>query len=103
MINQATTQSIKNTKNLKDLELLLCEILGKQFKYLDSCIRNLEKGYLQDEQDFNPESVSDYFLGEVKNLKELLEDSKRKAQEINPNRTAELYEKYLLTDIKSKI
>ena len=103
MINQTTEQLIKESTNLKDLELLLCEILGKQFKYLDSCIRNLEKGYLQDEQDFNPESVSDYFLGEVKNLKELLEDSKRKAQEINPNRTAELYEKYLLTDIKAKI
>jgi hypothetical protein len=95
MINQATTQSIKDTTDLKDLELLLCAILGKQFQYLDSCIRNLEKGYLQDEQDFNPESVSDYFIGEVKNLKELLEDFKRKAKEINPDRTNQLYEKYL--------
>ena len=36
MINQATTQAIKDAKNLKDLELLLCEILGKQFKYLEA-------------------------------------------------------------------
>ena len=95
MINQATTQSIKDTTDLKDLELLLCQILGKQFRYLENCLLSLEMGYLKEEQDSNPESISDYLLAEVNNLKELLEDFKRKSQEINPDRTTQLYEKYL--------
>ena len=88
MINQTTEQLIKDSSNLKDLELLLFQTMAGKLIYLEGNLQSIIDEHLEEERgnlSYDPEGLFISLYHELRYLKELLEDFKSKSQEINAN------------------
>ena len=88
MINQTTEQLMKDSSNLKDLELLLCQTMAGKLIYLEGNLQSIIDEHLEEERgnlSYGPEGLCISLYHELRYLKELLEDFKSKSQEINAN------------------
>ena len=88
MINQTTEQLIKESTNLRDLELLLCQTMAEKLMHLEGNLQSIIDEHLEEERDnlnCNPEELCISLYHELCILKNLLEDFKSKSQEINTN------------------
>ena len=88
MINQTTEQLMKDSSNLKDLELLLCQTMTGKLIYLEGNLQSIIDEHLEEERgnlSYDPEGLCISLYHELCYLKELLEDFKSKSQEINAN------------------
>ena len=57
MINQTTEQLIKESTNLKDLELLLCQTMAEKLMHLEGNLRPIIDEHLEEERDLNYDPV----------------------------------------------
>jgi len=92
MINETTEQLIKDSTNLKDLELLLCKTMVGKLTSLEGNIQSIIDQHLDDETvnvECNPEELCVTLYHELCYLKNLLEDFKSKSREINSNKISQ--------------
>ena len=88
MINQTTEQLMKDSSNLKDLELLLCQTMAGKLIYLEGNLQSIIDEHIEEERgnlSYDPEGLCISLYHELRYLKELFEDFKSKSQEINAN------------------
>ena len=98
MINQTTEQLIKESTNLKDLELLLCQTMAGKFMHLEGNLQSIIDEHLEEERDnlnYDPEELCISLYHELCILKNLLVDFKSKSQEINSNKITQPEEVHL--------
>ena len=91
MINETTEQLIKDSTNLKDLELLLCKTMVGKLTSLEANIQSIIDQHLDDETvnvECNPEELCITLYHELCYLKDWLKEFKNKSQEISINETS---------------
>lgn len=88
MSNLTTEQLIKDSTNLKDLELLLCESIAALLADIEGNLQCLIDEHLdQEREEINPEELSISLYHDLCYVIGLLEAVKNKAKELSANKS----------------